>query len=99
MPTCDGTNGAPGVDCLKPKKAKSLVQLESHHKHKHHHKHHHKHRDADDASASDAGQRDNQTEEDQTEAEPVLPTCNGSNGAPGVDCLKPKPPKKTKSLA
>lgn len=47
----------PGEECYQDQK--SLVQLESHHKHKHHHKHHHKHRDADDNASSDGGQRDN----------------------------------------
>ena len=47
-------------------------------------------RDGDDKASPDSGQRDTQTEEDQTEAEPKLPTCNGTNGAVGVDCLRPK---------
>lgn len=85
----------PGEECYQDQH--SLVQVESHHRHKHHHKHHHR-QDADDAAQPDAGQRDTQTEEDQTEAEPALPVCNGSNGTVGVDCLKPKPAKK-KGLA
>lgn len=99
LPTClENPGSIPGETCYSGRS--SLVQLESHHRHKHHHKHHHKHRDADDSAGADAGQRDNQTEEDQMEAEPALPTCNGSNGAPGVDCLKPKKPKgKAKGLA
>jgi hypothetical protein len=41
--------------------------------HRHHHKHHHSHRARD--------------ENDDTEKEPDLPTCDGSNGPKGVNCL------------
>lgn len=44
----------------------------------------------DDDGAADAGQRAGTSEDDDTEAEPVLPTCNGSNGVKGVDCKRGK---------
>jgi len=40
-----------------------------------------------------AQQRSAKSEEDDTEKEPVLPTCNGKNGVKKVDCVVRNPLK------
>jgi len=86
----DGTPYAPnGPPVL------ALGQVSKHKKHRHHKKkrHHKKHRhhardtDSEGSDQAPAGQGDISDQEKQ----PDLPECNGKNGVPKVDCLKPKP--------